>query len=110
MEVVMAEKRDGVSDGWILFEAWCRRNGGIPIRGRSSADHICFKGPLPDDTIDPGDPGTVDVTVPGSGGLFERDRLELALRAAQLRLDQAKLDHKITSEQVSKALDNVKGK
>jgi len=108
----MAEKRDGVADGWILFEGWCKRNGGTPIRGSSSADHVCFKGPLPDDTIDPGDDGTVDVAFPGGGRLsqLEQDRLELKLRAAKLRLYEAELEFNITSELVNTVLKKTKKK
>lgn len=86
----MAAKRDGVADGWILYEGWCKRNGGIPIRGSSSAEHICFKGPLPEDTIDPGDSGTVDIAVPGGGraSQFDLARAEFALREAELRADR----------------------
>jgi len=91
----MAEKRDGVADGWLLFEAWCRRNGGLPIRGRSGAGHTCFVGPI-DQTIDPGDPGTVDAIDPRNDKLpdLELSRLEFAVSAAKLKLEQAKLEHK----------------
>lgn len=93
-------QRDGVADGWILFEAWCRRNGGTPIRGRDSGSHICFVGPLPDDTIEPGDPGTVDAGSPGGGKFdqLELDKLDLKLREAQLRRDEAEHDFQRTSE------------
>ena len=89
----MAGKRDGVEDGWLLFEAWCRRNGGTPFRGRSSADHVCAVGPI-DQTIEPGDPGTVDLT--GPGGRKPTDlvvgRLDLAVKAAELKVEQARQD------------------
>ena len=86
-------QRDGVADGWILYEAWCKRNGGTPIRGRDGAQHMCLKGGI-DETIDPGDEGTVDITVP-AGGVFDQlhlDRLDLQLRAVQLRRDEAEHD------------------
>lgn len=107
----MAEKRDGVADGWILFEAWCRRNGGTPIRGRDSSGHICFVGPLPDDTIDPGDPGTVDVAVPGGGKLqqLDLDRLDLKMREAELRREEAELDFKRASELIRAVTERTKG-
>jgi len=91
----MQSHRDGVSDGWILFEAWCKRNGGTPIRGSSPGDHICFVGPLPDDTIEPGDTGTVNAgpTERTDLGRLEELRLDLALKAADVELEEAKLRH-----------------
>ena len=102
-------QRDGVADGWILYEAWCKRNGGTPIRGRDSSSHMCFVGPI-DQTIDPGDEGTVDIAVPESGKLpqFEVDRLELELRAAKLRQDAAELEFKRTTELINAALKKGK--
>lgn len=100
-------KRDGVADGWILYEAWCRRNGGVPTRGRDPGSHMCTKGPFSPTgdpgTIDPGDPGTVDLTGPKSGVLddVDRDRLELAVRAATLRRDEADLDLRRVTELVN---------
>ena len=77
-------QRDGVADGWILYEAWCKRNGGIPIRGRNGGQHVCLVGPT-DQTIDPGDEGTVDLVGPGGGGgPLEDERLKLQLQAAKL--------------------------
>ena len=104
-------QRDGVADGWILYEAWCKRNGGIPIRGRDPSSHMCFVGPI-DQTIDPGDEGTVDIAVPGSGTLpqFELGRLELELRAAKLRQDKADLEYKRTSELLNAAMKKAKKK
>jgi len=97
-------QRDGVADGWILYEAWCKRNGGIPVRGRDSASHMCIKGPT-GGTIDPGDPGTVDLTGPKSGVLddLERDRMALAVQAAKLRRDEADLDLRRVTELVNVA-------
>ena len=98
----MVEKKDGVVDGWILYEGWCKRNGGTPIRGIDSASHICFVGPLPENTIDPGDDGTVDIITPGSGirSRLLEEMVALEVRAAELRLDQAKLDFNITTERI----------
>ena len=95
-------QRDGVADGWILYEAWCKRNGGIPIRGRSGGQHICLVGPT-DQTIDPGDDGTVELT--GGSGVpdaLEDERLKLRLQAAKLELAEAqnryeRVEHIITS-------------
>jgi hypothetical protein len=106
----MAEKKDGVADGWILFKGWCQRNGGTPIRGRSSGEHICFVGPLPDDTIEPGDDGTVDIAFPGSGippKLWE-EVLALEMRSAELRLEEAKLKHGIAIEQINRFKQKAK--
>lgn len=95
-------KKDGVTDGWILYKGWCERNGGTPIRGGGSAEHVCFIGPLPDDTIDPGDDGTVDVAVPGSHltPRFGEEMIAIEIRATQLRLDKAQLDMEIAKERV----------
>ena len=101
----MAIKADGVADGWLLFEGWCKRNGGTPIRGSSSADHVCFVGPLPEDTIDPGDEGTVDVTTPDdviSG--ITRERLELELQVAELEFKQAEFNYKVATSQITSLL------
>jgi len=98
-------QRDGVADGWILYEAWCKRNGGTPIRGRSG-DHICFVGPLPDSTIDPGDDGTVDMTGTGPGGVFDildERKLEIAMKHADLQLEEARLRHERTKTYVETA-------
>jgi hypothetical protein len=102
-------QRDGVADGWILYEAWCKRNGGTPIRGRDGSGHVCFVGPI-DQTIDPGDEGTVDIVVPGSGKLpqFEVDKLELKLRAAKLRQEEAELEFKKTTELINAVLKKAK--
>ena len=96
----MAKKRDGVVDGWILFRGWCERNGGTPIRGGGSADHVCFIGPLPDDTIDPGDDGTVDIAIPGSGLMpkFGEQMIAIELQSSKLRLDRAQLDLEIAKD------------
>ena len=106
-------QRDGVADGWILYAAWCKRNGGTPIRGRTPADHICYVGPLPDNTIDPGDPGTVDVTGSGDGGVFDvldDLTLDLALKAADVELEEARLRHERTKVLVEKARKSRKSK
>lgn len=99
----MAKKKDGVADGWILYKGWCERNGGTPIRGGGSAEHVCFMGPLPDDTIDPGDDGTVDVAIPGSGLMpkFGEEMVAIEIRATKLRLDKAQLEFEIAKERVS---------
>ena len=107
----MAGKKDGVADGWLTFEAWCERNHGTPIRGGSGEGHTCFVGPI-NETISPGDPGTVDIAVPGDGRLsqLEQDRLELKLRAAKLRLDEAELEFNTTSELIKAVLKMTKKK
>lgn len=86
-------QRDGVADGWILYEAWCKRNGGIPIRGRNGGAHTCFVGPI-DQTIDPGDDGTVDSIDPRGHTLpgLEVSKLDLAVSAAEVKVEQARLD------------------
>ncbi len=92
----MASKKDGVADGWILYKGWCERNGGTPIRGSSSADHICFIGPLPDDTIDPGDDGTVEV---GTGSIkpeFRDKLLDLNMKAVELEQEKSKVKFDIS--------------
>jgi hypothetical protein len=108
----MAKKKDGVADGWILFKGWCERNGGTPIRGGSSADHVCFLGPLPDDTIDPGDAGTVDIAIPGSGLMpkFGEEMLALEIRASKLRLDKAQLELDIAKNRMSRSESKTKEK
>lgn len=108
----MAKKRDGVNDGWILFSGWCERNGGTPIRGGSSADHVCFIGPLPDDTIDPGDDGTIDIAVPDSGLLpkFGEQMLALEIEASKLRIDRAKLNLDMAKDRINRFEAKSKGK
>ena len=99
-------QRDGVADGWILYEAWCKRNGGIPIRGRDGGGHTCLVGPLPDDTIDPGDEGTVDLTGPaGGGGPLEDERLKLKLQAAKLDLLEAQNRYDKVEQVINGLLD-----
>ena len=95
----MAGKRDGVEDGWILYQAWCKRNHGTPVRGTNSAGHMCIVGPT-GQTIDPGDEGTVDIALPEDGRFskLDRTRLELGLRAAKLRRDEAELEYERTTK------------
>lgn len=107
----MQKKKDGVADGWNLFKAWCESKGGTPIRGGGSADHVCFIGPLPDDTIDP-DVAAVNVFMPADdtrSHLVHR-RIELALREAKLRLDEATLSYDTTIariEAISRATEDT---
>lgn len=106
------KKKDGVADGWILYKAWCERNGGTPIRGGSSAEHICFIGPLPEDTIDPGDEGTVDIATPEGDDThaFDQERLALGMLEAKLELDKAELQYKTKVARINQAMSAAKSK
>ena len=58
-------------------------------------------------TIDPGDEGTVDMALPEDGRFskLDRARLELSLRTAKLRRDEAKLEYERTTK-IIEALKN----
>jgi hypothetical protein len=75
----------------------------------TGSGHICHVGPT-DQTIDPGDEGTADAAVPGSGTLDELElaRLDLALRAAQLRRDEIDLDFRRTTELINAVMKTKK--
>lgn len=96
----MASKKDGVADGWILYKAWCERNGGTPIRGTSSADHICFIGPLPEDTIDPGDDGTVETAPDGLKPEFRDKLIDLNMKAIEIQEEKSKIKFEIAKDRI----------
>ena len=99
----MAEQRDGVADGWILYEAWCKRNGGTPIRAGQGQGHSCWVGPI-DETIDPGDEGTVDVAVPDSGMPPELldEMVALEVQIVELRLAESKLNYNRAIDRINR--------
>jgi hypothetical protein len=104
---MMTKAQDGA---WLLFSQWCSRNGGTAFRA-PDGEHVCSVGPV-DQTISPGDPGTVDLvnTPPGSHPDFNHDRLDLVLKAAELKLQEAELDFRVIQSRVKFAKSKISKK
>jgi hypothetical protein len=93
------------SDGWVLFEAWCKSKGGTPIRGGGGVGHTCYIGPLPDDTIVPEDYEEDDVNIFDFGDLDSNlvsKVKEYRLKSAELKFEGAKLRLEMEKNRISK--------
>jgi hypothetical protein len=94
---------------WLLFKEWCEGKGGTPIRGTGLDDHVCFIGPLPDDTIEPGNEVfDVDIHEPERPLQSMIKQLELKLRISKLRIKEEELNYKRTGELIKSMRDGAK--